>query len=215
MTTQLQSLKAGYMHLQYGKNYEVDSARIIKKIKTVKFNYPVEISLLDPKQQYDKIITPFHDDWSKAKTAQFIFENKKMEVENSLDLVDIFDSGDIRRKERFLICQGEYCNCPKVIFLEEKGKPITGSYKVDISIFGLDKINDAHVVLNAINYNDVSIHNFFISQYVCGSVHIALWLETMFENGSGNLSRAIKHIKEKERNIKINKCGTCWPSRTF
>ena len=201
-------LKVGYIPSEFGQNFEEKAGKIIARINKNNFNYPIEISLFDQKQNYDKIILPFYDDWSKGSSVKLIFEGKRINIENSFVFSDI---NDIRKNDRFLICNEEYHNYPKEVVLQETNKLIKNFYKVNISIFGLDNVNDAHIVLSAVNYNNVSIHNFFIYQYCCGDVHKALWLETMFDESSDNLSVALKYLKNKEKNIKIRECGTCWP----
>lgn len=208
MTVQTQ-LKVGYIPSEFGQSFEEKAGKIIARINKNKFNYPTETSLFNPKQNHDKIILPFYDDWSKGSSVKLIFENKRIGVENSFTLTDI---NDIRKNDRFLICHEEYHNYPKEVVLQETDKPINKFYKVNSSIFGLDNVNDAHIVLSAVNYNNVSIHNFFIYQYCFGEVHIALWLETMFDESSDNLSAALKYLKNNEKNIRIRECGTCWPS---
>lgn len=207
MTVQTQ-LKVGYIPSEFGQNFEEKTGKMIARINKNKFNYPIETSLFNPEQNYDKIIFPFYDDWSKSSVTQKIFENKRIKIENSFVLINI---NDVRKKDRFLICHEEYHNYPKDIFLQESNNPINNFYRVNITIFGLDDINDAHCVLNAVNYNNICMHNFFVYQCVCGSVHIALWLETIFDENSDSLSAALKYLKNKEKNIRIRECGTCWP----
>ena len=207
MTVQTQ-LKVGYIPSEVGQNFEERARKTIARINKNNFNYPIEISLFDPKQNHDKTILPSYDDWSKGSSVKLIFGIKRINIENSFVFSDI---NDIRKNDRFLICHEEYHNYPKEVVLQETNKPINKFYRVNISIFGLDNVNDAHIVLNALNYNNVSVHNFFIYQYYCGDVHKALWLETMFDESSDNLSAALKYLKNKEKNIRIRECGMCWP----